>query len=205
LVVARPSSRFWLGRGLATKNGATSAANSSLRNGEPTNTSTTTTAGFLAFAISTTGRRSGTMQNMAQLNIDALIEKATSALDHYETKFAREATEKAPTTDDEAPQETEGQRTSKYNPRNYNQKKPEPTTTAPVVTPVGAVSVPSRGRKWTDEDYRMRRQKTPAERQAEGRRHLHADVSGATFETLRATAAKLGVTLGEALDTLLAP
>lgn len=59
-------------------------------------------------------------------------------------------------------------------------------------------------RKWTDDDYRSRGIKTPAERVSDARR-LTVSVAPTTVALLRRTAAELGVTMGQALDTLLAP
>ncbi len=90
------------------------------------------------------------------------------------------------------------------------QAVPAPAQAAPVSAPTQAdieqnqpkVKKPSR-RKWTDDDYRLRGYRTPAERKNDPRMRLATSVSGETFATVRAFALEHGIGLGEAIDQLI--
>jgi hypothetical protein len=59
-------------------------------------------------------------------------------------------------------------------------------------------------RKWTEEDYRLRGLRTPEERASEPTKRLNVKISSAGYEAIRRHALAERLSLGEALDALLA-
>lgn len=154
---------------------------------------------------------SGIVLVMAQTNVDQLLATALATLEKYDEDGTPKVTATPPAAPNTPPAPTdpltinslEGYRASRARAKSNEQlPTPAPPPTTPAPTPTNAPR--TRGRKWTDDDYRMRGHLTPDERRSAGRRHLHAEVNATTFESIRTTAASMGVTLGEALDALLA-